>query len=744
MARRNESKFAAATLGLLLLLVVLYGCRAFNPEPVIVNTPPDTFVTGAPAETTGTVFRRHMYWYGSDVDGAVVQFVFAITDSTVRDPTRPDIDEEDARFDPADDVLTLTPTDWRTVGYTEKTDSVFVFTIDRVSNTSKDITFHIVAIDDRGALDPTPARLHFFNNSLGNPVIRFHVSTFDDNGVETERWVGTATDGPKLPGDVIWPWAPDPDVTSPENTERPIVGFLNHFQICWEASSPNGAILGYRYLASESPSADLIPTRIDEETGEELPDWTLDTTCFDFQNRINQDDLDPGNLPPECASGWRDCPELKRWAAGVHKLQVVALDEALVQNGTQEGELRYSVNYPPETELVRDVGWPRYSVDGVNWITFADGDTIPDGSYVLFKQFGVDRFERNRNSPLLQGLPCCDVPFSNADPDSEVRYQTRVADARAINDQGASIFWKTSFSPAEYADTLGFHVGPFDYTVSFRAQDEHLTEDTTPDEIRFVAGFPPRVDSISPSAGDSLLIRDPAFGSTRWPGNTVSYTINFDELPPGQQRYWDGGKYLFAADKPPGTIGPVTGKIIRYRVHFAGSGDPREPATSIQSWTYEIFGEYDPDNRIKEGAGRDVFGTYSAPGTPNEWEMAADGDGVEIFIPDLIWRFPDFFKPGGPPGYPEMGALLARQLGHIQIRAAGKTTKSGDEFQYCFLTVRESCGSNASRIQLSSLGRRTQEMQSEFVAFLGLDPQNTGQITEIFPPADFILAKRMK
>ncbi len=743
MARRNESKFSVAALALL-LLVVLYGCRAFNPEPVIVNNPPDTFVTGAPAETTGTVFNRHMYWYGNDVDGAVVQFIFAITDSTVNDPSNPDVDEEDARFDPADDILTLTPTDWRTVGYTEKTDSVFVFTIDRLSNTSKDITFHIVAIDDRGAIDPTPARLHFFNNSLGNPVIRFHVTTFNDDGTEVDRWVGTVADGPKLQGDVIWPWAPDPATISPEDTDVPFIGFLNRFRICWEASSPNGAVVGYRYNVSESPSSDLVPTKIDEETGQEVPDWTLEDTCFDFENRINPDDLDPNNLPPECVSGWRDCPELRRWEAGKHKIQVLALDEALVQNGTQDGELRYAVNYPPETELIVNGEWPRYSVDGVNWISFSDGDTVPDGAYVLFKQYGVDRFERNRGNPLLQGLPCCDVPFSNADPDSEVRYQVRVADARAVNDQGGVNYWSTSYSPAEYGDTLGFHVGPFDYTVSFRSQDEHLTEDTTPAEIHFTGGFPPHISSVSPGEGDSLIIRFYKYGE--WPENEVPYSSNSD-IPPasGLHRYWDGTKYVFAAERdpswPPQPNNGIPGTIIRYRVLFEGEPDVRDPNAAILSWTYTIFGEYDPKNRIKEGGGRDVFGKYSSPGTPDVWEMSVDDDGVEIFVPEWIWHDPD--RDQWEP-YAGMAKLLARQLGHIHMKVAGKTVQLGEEFAYCFLTVRESCGANASRIQLGALGRRTAEVEADFHAYLGLDPDDTGQITQFWPPEGYIPDEDLK
>ena len=79
------------------------------------------------------------------------------------------------------------------------------------------------------------------------------------------------------------------------------------------------------------------------------------------------------------------------WDSGYHLLKVVALDEAEVQSTALSGELRYNVNYPPETELIEDSQWPRYTTDGVNWINFAEGDTIPDKAYVQFKQRGVDR-----------------------------------------------------------------------------------------------------------------------------------------------------------------------------------------------------------------------------------------------------------------------------------------------------------------------------------------------------------------
>ncbi len=64
----------------------LFGCRAFDPEAVIVNKPPETYIIGSPAETTGAYFHYHVYWYGTDDDGEVDRFVWALTDTSIQDP----------------------------------------------------------------------------------------------------------------------------------------------------------------------------------------------------------------------------------------------------------------------------------------------------------------------------------------------------------------------------------------------------------------------------------------------------------------------------------------------------------------------------------------------------------------------------------------------------------------------------------------------------------------------------------
>ncbi len=147
---------------------LLFGCRAFEPEAIIVNRLPETYIVGSPAETSGAYFHFHVYWYGTDSDGFVERYVWALTDTSIQD-IETDDDEEDQRFNPGTNASTLE------IGtYTSRTDTVFDFQIGQGANLSYDMTLHMVAMDDRGEFDRTPARLHFFSNALGNPEVDFY------------------------------------------------------------------------------------------------------------------------------------------------------------------------------------------------------------------------------------------------------------------------------------------------------------------------------------------------------------------------------------------------------------------------------------------------------------------------------------------------------------------------------------------------------------------------------------------
>ena len=146
---------------------LLFGCRAFEPEAADVNQLPETYIIGSPAETSGAYFHFRVYWYGTDADGFVDRYVWALTDTSVQN-IESDDDQEDERFNPATNAPTLA------IGtYTTRTDTVFDFRIGQGAGLSTDMTLHVVAVDNEDQFDRTPARLHFFSNALGNPVVEF-------------------------------------------------------------------------------------------------------------------------------------------------------------------------------------------------------------------------------------------------------------------------------------------------------------------------------------------------------------------------------------------------------------------------------------------------------------------------------------------------------------------------------------------------------------------------------------------
>ncbi len=712
MTRRNESVLASTALALLLAMTLLYGCRAFDPEPVILNRPPDTWIVGAPAETTGGRFQRHLYWFGSDVDGQVVQYIYAITDSTVQKPNDPDgLDEENERFNPALDVTTLIDNAERKVGWTTKSDSVFTFVVDRGSVTAKDVTFHIVAVDDRGAIDRTPARLHFFDNSLGNPEIRFELYIDEGPG-------GTAPPEWKLH------WVGSRDqvdlAASPESSSRPFIGFGRRFRLTWDASSPNGPIVGYRFKATQDDGG-FTPPAV-----EGRKQWDLGLTEMVYQN-----DRPPSTLPAACDSVTAvGCsPDEVRFSSGNYVLSVEALDAALVESAPGAGEISFEVNYPPETMLFRgqdDVGevWPRFELRDANWnllseSSFSDGDTVPAGAYVKFRSSGFDRV------PAFAGAQfdsfCCDEVL---DPSaSEVRYQARL-DLVAF-DGRRNLRFSNVFSTPDVSDSIGFVTGPFEYSLKSRTVDEHRRPDPSSDELHFVAGYPPLVTSIGPATGDTIVFRAPVTAD-RWPENEYPYTVSSSV-----SKWWDGRQYL---DTDCGAAcSRVLGNIYTIRPRFEGQGDPREAATAVRAWTYSAHSENDPENVIGDGPGESPdLSFYNDSPLPNVWDFT-EAEGFQIFVPFQIWFQPDQFDPAGlATEATKQGAELRRSLGEITLRVRARTTSLGDDYDL-YQNTRPEEGANAQTIDIARFGRRSAIAEVKYHVLLGIDDAFTGSIQRYWP-----------
>jgi hypothetical protein len=155
------------SLGLFLLALSL-GCRK-PAAPTLNNLAPETWITAAPQDTLttrddtgnadpaepGTIpFRFHLYWAGSDEDGTVAGFYWAVVE-TVGIPGLPQPPLPGPK-----------PRDYH---FTTRTDSTFIFNVFEETN-NRPHAIYLYAVDDRGRQDPTPARVIFNSLDLFPPV----------------------------------------------------------------------------------------------------------------------------------------------------------------------------------------------------------------------------------------------------------------------------------------------------------------------------------------------------------------------------------------------------------------------------------------------------------------------------------------------------------------------------------------------------------------------------------------------
>jgi hypothetical protein len=122
------------------------GCRE-QPAPPDTDQPPETVITGAPADSEPAFYRIRLYWGGFDPDGDVVGFEWAITES-IPDPSLIDYH------------------------YTTRTDSIFRFRVEE-NHEVVGRRFYVRAIDDDGKRDPTPAFTFLSARNTCAPEVRF-------------------------------------------------------------------------------------------------------------------------------------------------------------------------------------------------------------------------------------------------------------------------------------------------------------------------------------------------------------------------------------------------------------------------------------------------------------------------------------------------------------------------------------------------------------------------------------------
>ncbi len=159
----------------LFLALVATGCRKALVPNVDDNLAPETWITAAPQDTitvrdlngvpTGPVVpgtipvKYHLYWAGSDRDGAVAGYWFAVVETTTT-------------ADPGFGLPSLPGPKPRDYRFTTRSDSSFVFSTSEDLNT-REHAFFVYAVDNKGKPDPTPARFMFRALDRFPPVIYY-------------------------------------------------------------------------------------------------------------------------------------------------------------------------------------------------------------------------------------------------------------------------------------------------------------------------------------------------------------------------------------------------------------------------------------------------------------------------------------------------------------------------------------------------------------------------------------------
>ena len=241
-----------------LLLCLLFGlagavgCRK-STNTGNLNAAPETWITSAPQDTitligrggaidpasnpalTAIPVRFHLYWAGADRDGEVVGYYFAVVETT-------------AVATGIEGIPSLPGPKARDYRFTTKTDSIFIFTTS-ADAPAREHAFYVYAVDNKGGVDPTPAKFTYRSIDLFPPRPVFTAA------FATGRTVSITQTGPGtgFTTATIATYPLDDTVSTPGTTPPDTVPSASRLTFRWRAQPvvPNTSVVGYRYKIDE-------------------------------------------------------------------------------------------------------------------------------------------------------------------------------------------------------------------------------------------------------------------------------------------------------------------------------------------------------------------------------------------------------------------------------------------------------------------------------------------------------------
>lgn len=237
--------------GLLLCLLTVFlgaGCRKALEPTADNNQAPETWITAAPQDSITTrnqlgqpvspvitriPVRFHLYWAGSDRDGAVSGYYWAVVETLATPP---------GDGLPIPNLPGPKASEYH---FTTKSDSTFIF---RASEdvSEREHAFYVYSVDNKGKPDPTPARFIFraYDRFPPEPIIDVARATgtiyqlSGGGGVIASTEIKDITDTFEFD-------RPFPRDTVPTGSEL-------YFQWHGRPTIPGSHVLGYRYRLDES------------------------------------------------------------------------------------------------------------------------------------------------------------------------------------------------------------------------------------------------------------------------------------------------------------------------------------------------------------------------------------------------------------------------------------------------------------------------------------------------------------
>jgi hypothetical protein len=244
-------------LGLCCLLALSFssGCREDRPSTFDRNLPPETVITGAPAESALAYYQVHLKWYGVDPDGVIDHYEYSVTDSN-KTPG-----EDDPGF----------------TGYyqTTRTDSVFLLTANDPQILGH--RFYVRSVDNEGKTDPTPAWTYFVAHDFNFPRVVFTSAV--------GRWIDRQGRPQEVPIASSSRFAPTDTIGVGGSVTVSWTGFDDDIPCCPGIGS--GRVVGYEFRRSNDPEflggtpADTIATMsFAEAAGEDITAYYSGTAAI--------------------------------------------------------------------------------------------------------------------------------------------------------------------------------------------------------------------------------------------------------------------------------------------------------------------------------------------------------------------------------------------------------------------------------------------------------------------------------